>query len=630
MGSNTYSPRKNKKEFKKWRKKAYLQNIIDGHSHENYREWAKMKEQENYQKSKKYVKDCLENANKLMLNNRYLNLLGINFYTMNKFFIYTPEWDIDSNPVFAYVKDKETIYFYVKNLSKFKQSHICYVAMHELFHTILDHPKRFRKLEHKDIANIAGDIVVDNMCYNLQKETARDNDMNSNIIELTNDSSLLIFKDDKYREKYGLNFNVTDSLEHIYEELLKLRKNNNMKTELSINTNKFRFENKTGNKQKDDEGENLEKDNNGEESEDGNQTSNDEDSNGDNLEDEPNENDQEPLYDEESNQQVNDYFDGKLDGQESNQYLELDLSDDDNQKYLQGDNLLNLVDKFGHENIKIKVTIGEGKNKTVFYIDLNNLIHQATSDEEKRNGKKISSYENFVENLKNNTRTLLNNNFMGRGLMPGDIVSIIEKAIEVNMPWYTILESSILYNVQQASNKRTWTKKHPYFRKVKSPGRDNDKQNRITALCAVDASGSVGDDDLAKFLGIISDTSRFFRKIKFICHDFNITDEIDIDSKTGKDEIFNKIREIKGRGGTSHQEVFERINELEKYEKISTMIFLTDFMSNVQSLKDSGKYKFLDKHKTIWVLNVDCKEYKNYIENELKGIHIKINNLDDE
>ena len=55
------------------------------------------------------------------------------------------------------------------------------------------------------------------------------------------------------------------------------------------------------------------------------------------------------------------------------------------------------------------------------------------------------------------------------------------------------------------------------------------------------------------------------------------------------------IYNFTGRGGTSHKEVFDKIEEMiyENDEEVSLIFFLTDFESDIEHLWKSGKYRWI-------------------------------------
>ncbi|MFW6026532.1 MAG: VWA-like domain-containing protein [Candidatus Woesearchaeota archaeon] len=113
-------------------------------------------------------------------------------------------------------------------------------------------------------------------------------------------------------------------------------------------------------------------------------------------------------------------------------------------------------------------------------------------------------------------------------------------------------------------------------------------------IITIDMSASI-DYQLNKFLKIVYLLSKFSKKVIIIFHDYNIVDEIEINQKVSKEYIMN-LKQPYG-GGTSHQYVFERIDQIYDEEDISHIVFLSDFMSDFYHLKE---YNFLDEFEVTW------------------------------
>ena len=101
-------------------------------------------------------------------------------------------------------------------------------------------------------------------------------------------------------------------------------------------------------------------------------------------------------------------------------------------------------------------------------------------------------------------------------------------------------------------------------------------------------------------------------------HDVKIVKEFVFDTEN-MSEVISQIRQIHGRGGTSHVDVFKRIGDIVLDEMVSTIMFLTDYESDVQQIYTD--YSWLKLIPTIWVLN---KTDKTVI---LPGIKTKTINM---
>ena len=142
-------------------------------------------------------------------------------------------------------------------------------------------------------------------------------------------------------------------------------------------------------------------------------------------------------------------------------------------------------------------------------------------------------------------------------------------------------------------------------------------------VCCIDSSGSISNSDLKKFVGVILSSIKHFKKLRILVHDVDVHQEFVLDNEPNQDDILRTLREIKGRGGTSHKPVFDRIEILNREELISAAIFLTDFYSDVEEIYK--KFEWIKEVPSVWVLNSDSNDTKNVIleDCETRTIHIK-------
>jgi len=161
------------------------------------------------------------------------------------------------------------------------------------------------------------------------------------------------------------------------------------------------------------------------------------------------------------------------------------------------------------------------------------------------------------------------------------------------------LENVIMYYGQN-QDEPTWIQKNIYFPHLRLPGYV-DGQEVMTLICSIDASGSVSHEDLKKFAGVVLGSTRYYKNLIILIHDAKITDVLIFQEHPVVNEVIEKIKLIKGRGGTSHRDIFDYIERVSEDVLISSIIFLTDFESDVQEIYK--KYRFPKEIPTVWVLN---------------------------
>ena len=233
------------------------------------------------------------------------------------------------------------------------------------------------------------------------------------------------------------------------------------------------------------------------------------------------------------------------------------------------------------------------------------------TDDEKKKAKETT------DTLLDVGRSLLGS--MNKGNMPGELAQYLTEVYQVKIPWDTILEQSILFPVQGAK-KRSWTEKNIYIRNVRIPGRIRE-MDVGSIVVGFDCSGSISDEDVKKFAGVVSSASNNFRKTYVYVHDTIIHETYEFER--GVDEFTLKsILKITGRGGTSHKYVFDKVRELHEYDiNISSVIFSTDFYSDV--LEIYKNYEWMDYIPTVWAITGNDADF-NTVMPELERTFVKI------
>jgi len=213
-----------------------------------------------------------------------------------------------------------------------------------------------------------------------------------------------------------------------------------------------------------------------------------------------------------------------------------------------------------------------------------------------------SILEESMEDLSNKASALWSSSEINKGDINGNLVRILDSILTIKIPWDVVLRNSILFNCQ-ARVRRSWSEANIYLRrpKYRLPGKTlKGKEKKL--LCIIrDCSGSISNDELNKFSSIIIDASKNFESICVLTHDKKISEEINLKKIPSKERLFEILSKSIGGGGTSHKEVFDRIEEINKDNKLSTVIFLTDFYSDVERIYES--YNWIKNHKSIWFLN---------------------------
>ena len=188
------------------------------------------------------------------------------------------------------------------------------------------------------------------------------------------------------------------------------------------------------------------------------------------------------------------------------------------------------------------------------------------------------------------------------GKLPGNLVDVIKKSIEPKFNYKAIFQQ---FRSTVISSTRTITRMKPNRRfGYAVPGSKRNFTTKI--LIAVDTSGSISNDDLQLAFGFIKNFFKYgIARIDVIQFDTQIYPDSLVElSKAPK--VFN----IKGRGGTDFNEVFEYSQE--KNPTYDGVIIFTDGYASVPKTKWlSNNYKHT---KYLWCLN-DESNYKHMKNN---------------
>lgn len=205
---------------------------------------------------------------------------------------------------------------------------------------------------------------------------------------------------------------------------------------------------------------------------------------------------------------------------------------------------------------------------------------------------------------------------ISKGDVPGDIAEQLNKLFEVKIPWEEILNKSLLYHAQ-TPQRLSWSARNIYMPGRVLPGKIYGEEHQL-AVFVVDSSRSVDTEDLEKFISVVCSSTQHFKKIMVIIHDHNIQQTWEFIDRPDKNQVFEQISKIKGRGGTSHADPFKLLEELHEVENLSCVVFLTDYESDVESIyKD---FQWIKEIPCMWVLN---KEHPV----NLDGVDYKVINI---
>ena len=181
-----------------------------------------------------------------------------------------------------------------------------------------------------------------------------------------------------------------------------------------------------------------------------------------------------------------------------------------------------------------------------------------------------------------------------RGNGSAEIASALGFPIEVTVDWLEILESDLFKEVRHKTNRTstTWKRLKNKYRHIAHLPSNVYYENVLNAIVVIDQSGSMSDIELRKINYIIKKLVKRVKTLRVIIHDDNVVynKEFKRSIERGlESELFKKRVAC---GGTSHDEVFEIIEEVYQQRSSEDFIVLifSDMYSNIENIWDNFKW----------------------------------------
>jgi predicted metal-dependent peptidase len=210
----------------------------------------------------------------------------------------------------------------------------------------------------------------------------------------------------------------------------------------------------------------------------------------------------------------------------------------------------------------------------------------------------------------------LHQTLKAKGDQAGGITSLLDKILAVKIPWEVLLEKAIKTNVILKPDERSWKNPNKIWRPhgITLPGVTSAEERDGTGIIiyCTDSSGSMSDQELKKCSSVTEQSFQYFKEVWLYVHDTSVHQKKVFD----KDEKhmfyhFLKNEGYKGRGGTSHLDVFKKIQD-DVWEnnglrdELSMVICLTDGYSDIETVL---KNKSLEWTRVIPIVFVISGQY---------------------
>lgn len=199
----------------------------------------------------------------------------------------------------------------------------------------------------------------------------------------------------------------------------------------------------------------------------------------------------------------------------------------------------------------------------------------------------------LLDEIKAEIRSVMNT-FNTKGSNHDDLFKYIEELVKINIPWESILDNEIQKSRIKSPCNKTWKKlrKKLLHLSITLPGTDTDDDLDDLYLIQ-DTSGSLWNDEKehSKIVTLLSESINYFRGIKVIQHDVEVTNSFYLTRDNFENEK-HKMYELRGGGGTSHKEAFSFIENdyFEMQEKIGMVILSTDYESDIEQIWNNYEF----------------------------------------
>ena len=439
--------------------------------------------------------------------------------------------------------NKFELIFYESFLNLASHKFILFNILHNVLHILNQHNLRIKNRD-KHLFEIAADHVINvQLLHAIQKDELTEIAIPQT--EIIIDS--LVNKNLTVEEVYDY---LLDRATQTTESIIQISSENSDQKEDSDKT-EINGDTSGDSKNQDSESDNSESDE-------------DEDSESNEDEDE---NDDEEEFETDSNSESNNQNPKEDDDlEEEKEEKDLNIKEDPSEKE-------NYTNEFSTVELKrYKIKINNYKSCTITNID---------------NIKEVSTIQevNQLNEIKSSANLFLNQESISRSLNNGSLLEYLKNITKVEVPWTKLLEKAILVNTNPNPDIRSWINPKKRFRahNILLPGTGIDKTLETLVIC-IDTSGSVPNKLLEQFAGIVLNSLSKFKKVWLLKHDIKITQNIILNANDiNKEEI---IKNMDGRGGTSHKAVYDKIEEqyLKQELQLGLILFLTDFESDIEDI----------------------------------------------
>jgi len=181
-------------------------------------------------------------------------------------------------------------------------------------------------------------------------------------------------------------------------------------------------------------------------------------------------------------------------------------------------------------------------------------------------------------------KTMFETNILSRGFENSDFKKFLNRMCEVKVPWTTILQDSILIELQKSSDVSYGKPRMAWLVNPTLPYMPSYEEEEVLgdAIVSIDESASVSDNDISTAISIIQQANSYYKRLRIIKHDTKVKWENTYEDSLTEDDI-TELLIRRHSGGTNHRCVFEKVMEYNQDSDhfISILIVISDMYSDI-------------------------------------------------
>jgi hypothetical protein len=196
-----------------------------------------------------------------------------------------------------------------------------------------------------------------------------------------------------------------------------------------------------------------------------------------------------------------------------------------------------------------------------------------------------------------------------RGKTGFKLSDFIDGMVKVDVAWFNRLQQGLytFINKKTRHSVASWSNIDSKLRHIyKSPKRRNIERT-VDIIISIDQSGSVTDESLKKLVYLINQKSKNINSIDLLFHDTKVCHVESFSGRFNPNDIEKAVRKIHCRGGTSHQDVFQWLDDNVSARDAKQKIYIS-FSDNYSDIEEVyGKHNIIKRISKVW-LNSDGRE----------------------